>query len=71
MGPWTLQTSGDSATATGYSRVYLAEGETIGIYRISLNRWRFERRAEGWRVINRRTRLLGHAEALEVFRTPA
>jgi ketosteroid isomerase-like protein len=67
MGPAVVEIQGDRATAVGYSRVYLADGGRVGIYRVSTNRWRLERRQGQWRVVERTTRLLGHTEALMPF----
>jgi len=68
IGPAIVHVDGDRATATGYSRVYLRTGDSIGIYRVSFNHWDLERRAGAWCITHRKTRLLGHAEALAVFR---
>lgn len=67
IGPAVVTVEGDRATALGYSRVYLQRDGDIGIYRVSYNRWQLERTAEGWRIVHRLTRLLGHAEASSVF----
>jgi len=68
IGPAVVRIDGDRAVALGYSRVYLQGDAGIGVYRVSLNRWLLERRGEEWQIVHRRTRLLGHAEALSVFR---
>ena len=70
IGPAVVDIEGDRATAVGYSRVYLAEQGRVGIYRVSTNRWRFERRQGGWEVVQRTTRLLGHTESLMPFAGP-
>lgn len=44
---------GDTATATGYSRVYLHTANGYEIWRVSANRWEFRRTADGWRVTRR------------------
>jgi len=67
IGPAVVELHGDRAVATGYSRVYLRNGDDIGIYRVSCNRWELERRAGTWRIARRTTRLLGHPEAKAVF----
>lgn len=68
IGPAVVTLEGDRATALGYSRVYLKGADGIAIYRVSFNRWELERRAERWIIVRRLTRLLGHAEALAIFR---
>lgn len=67
IGPAVVRIDGDHATALGYSRVYLRDGADIGVYRVSYNLWRLERRGGEWQIVHRRTRLLGHAEARSVF----
>ena len=59
IGPSTLRVAGDAATATGYSRVYLREGEGFRLWRVAANRWEFERREGGWKVARRTNRLIG------------
>jgi uncharacterized protein (TIGR02246 family) len=70
IGPAVVELDGDRAVATGYSRVYVRRGDAFGIYRVSLNRWELARRDEGWRIVRRTTRLLGHAEARALFAGP-
>jgi uncharacterized protein (TIGR02246 family) len=67
IGPAVVEINGDRAVATGYSRVYLRKDESIGIYRVSFNRWELERRDGEWLIARRTTRLLGHDEARKVF----
>jgi hypothetical protein len=67
IGPAVVEVTGDRATAVGYSRVYLADQGRVAIYRVSTNRWRLERRAGHWTVVERTTRLLGHTETLMPF----
>ena len=44
---------GDSATATGYSRVYRYRDGAHEIWRVSANRWEFRRTPDGWRITRR------------------
>jgi uncharacterized protein (TIGR02246 family) len=53
MGPFSVHVSGDTATATGYATVYVAEGENRKIWRQSLGRWTLARTPDGWRVTRR------------------
>ena len=64
QGPLAVEVTGDRAVATGYSRVYLRRADAIVIYRVSFNRWELERRSDGWEIVRRDTRLLGHPDAL-------
>lgn len=59
---------GDKAVATGYSRVYLNQGDHWRVERASANRWELVRASEGWRVQNRINRLLnGQPEARDLL----
>lgn len=53
MGLPMVAISGDRATATGYSRVYLHDGDGWRVARTSANRWELQRTDRGWRVANR------------------
>jgi uncharacterized protein (TIGR02246 family) len=68
IGPAVVQVDGDSALAVGYSRVYLRTGDTVGIYRVSVNRWELLKEDGRWLIARRTTRLLGHEEAAELLR---
>src|SRR5262249_26644846 len=68
MGPFVIRLEDQRAVATGYSRVYLAGPEGTCIYRVSFNRWFLVKRGCEWLIERRKTRVLGHAEALEVLR---
>jgi uncharacterized protein (TIGR02246 family) len=68
IGPAVVTVDGDRAEARGYSRVYLHGDDGIAIYRVSFNRWQLQRRAGEWIIVHRLTRLLGHDEAVAVFR---
>jgi len=60
---------GDRAVSTGYSRVYLNDGDGFRVWRASSNRWEFERRPEGWRAVSRVNRALdGTEEARQLLR---
>jgi uncharacterized protein (TIGR02246 family) len=67
IGPAVIELAAARAVATGYSRVYLATPAGTHIYRVSFNRWELERRDGGWLITRRVTRLLGHAEAKQIF----
>lgn len=67
IGPAVVEVEGDRAVATGYSRVYLRRGDGIEVFRVSFNRWEFERRDGEWQIAQRTTRLLGHEEARKIF----
>jgi uncharacterized protein (TIGR02246 family) len=69
IGPAVVTIEGpDRASAVGYSRVYLATRAGTHVYRVSLNRWELVKEQDGWRIARRTTRILGHPDALDVFR---
>lgn len=67
IGPAVVRVDGDRAVATAYSRIYKRDGETIGLWRLSFNRFELERRDGRWRIARRTTRMLGHDEAHALF----
>jgi uncharacterized protein (TIGR02246 family) len=69
IGPAIVEVAGERAVATGYSRVYLSTRAGTHVYRVSFNRWELVKGGGQWRIARRTTRLLGHAEALALFRT--
>jgi len=74
IGPVLIKVDGDSAEATGYSRIYHREnkGEAddhIRLFRIGFNRWELARQTDGgWLITRRVSRVLGEIEAHEIFR---
>jgi SnoaL-like protein len=59
---------GDRAVATGYSRVYLNQGDHWRVERAGANRWELVRIAGRWRVSGRKNRLLnGTGEARDLL----
>ena len=63
-----ITVEGDRAVATGYSRVYLNQGDHWRVERAGANRWELVRTTAGWRVQNRVNRLLnGQPEALALL----
>jgi ketosteroid isomerase-like protein len=59
---------GDRAVATGYSRLYLRDGDGFRVWRVAANRWELQRTADGWQVTNRVNRVLdGRADARELL----
>jgi len=65
-----VHVDGDHAVATGYSRVYRADGHGgFEVWRVSANRWELERGPDGWRAVHRVNRLLdGRDESRRILR---
>lgn len=60
--------NGDTARATGYSRVYRHSKDGFYVWRLSANHWEFVRTPDGWRVARRTNRLLdGNPVARELL----
>jgi len=60
---------GDTARATGYSRVYRHVGDGYEVWRVSANHWEFRRTPAGWKVTRRVNRTLdGSEEARQILR---
>jgi uncharacterized protein (TIGR02246 family) len=71
MGPFTVEVSGDAATATGYATVYVAAEAGRLVWRQSLSRWTLQRRPEGWRVQRRESWAIGRAQGQAIARDGA
>jgi ketosteroid isomerase-like protein len=67
IGPAVVSVDGDRAVATAYSRIYRRDGDAIGLWRLSFNRFELERRDGRWQIVRRTTRMLGHEEAHGLF----
>lgn len=67
IGPAVVHVAGDGAVATAYSRIYKRDGDAIGLWRLSFNRFELERRDGRWQIARRITRMLGHDEAHALF----
>jgi uncharacterized protein (TIGR02246 family) len=69
IGPAVVVFDGDGrASATGYSRVYLATRAGTHIYRVSMNRWELVKENGAWLIARRTTRALGRPDTLEALR---
>lgn len=69
LGPDEVWLDGDTAYATGYSRLYLREGDDFRLLRLSINSWTFKRQSDGaWLIHHRATRPRGGAEAHQILK---
>jgi ketosteroid isomerase-like protein len=59
MAPFVIEISGDRAVATGYMRVYWRQGDDVGLWRLSVNRWELVRRSGEWQVAKRWSTRIG------------
>jgi ketosteroid isomerase-like protein len=59
---------GDTASATGYTRVYRHTDEGYDVWRVSANHWEFRREPDGWRVTRRTNHVInGGPEASRIL----
>jgi SnoaL-like domain len=64
-----VHVDGDRAVATGYSRLYVKEGDGWKVERASANRWELVRSETGWSVQNRVNRMLdGSSDGRELLK---
>lgn len=65
----TITLDGDRAEAVGYSFVAENAGDAFSLWRASINRWLLRRTGDGWRIVERRNRVLdGSEESLALLR---
>ena len=67
VGPVCVEVAEGVAKSTGYSRLYRRENETFNLMRLAINEWHFKRRASGWVIVSRESRLLGEDEAQQLL----
>ena len=68
MGPFSVEVDGDTATATGYATVYIAEAGRRKIWRQSLGRWELSRVNGRWVVTRRSSWASGRPEGQQAAR---
>ncbi len=68
VGPLQIELDGDTASASGYSRLYHAEGETVRLVRLGLNRWWLRREEGGWRIRRRTSCPVGSDAAQQLLK---
>lgn len=68
LSPHTMTLSGNEALATGYSIVMRKAGDAFEPWRVSANRWTFERRDGEWKVARRDNAPLdGSRDAIDIL----
>jgi hypothetical protein len=68
VGPCVVKIDGDKASATGYSRLYLKDGESPRLMRLGMNHWQFQRSEGQWLICFRRSTLVGTDEAQQILK---
>lgn len=68
MGPFTVDVSGDTATATGYATVFVAGEDGREVWRQSLSRWTLQRESGRWKVVRRESWAIGREPGQAIAR---
>ncbi|MEH6583895.1 MAG: nuclear transport factor 2 family protein, partial [Halioglobus sp.] len=68
VGPLSVQVHGDSASVTGYSRLYHSEAENVRLVRLGFNQWLLRREEGGWRIQRRKSCPIGSDAAQRLLR---
>ena len=69
IGPVVVEVDGDSARATGYTRIYVATDDSFEMFRIGCNQWELERSGSTWQINKRTSRVLGSLESQAILRS--
>jgi len=68
IGPAVVHVDGDTATATGYTRIYRREGDDFRMFRMAVNHWELVKQEGRWWVHRRHSQVLGAADAQDLMR---
>jgi ketosteroid isomerase-like protein len=68
VGPLQVELDGESASATGYSRLYHAEQEDVRLVRLGFNRWLLRKEEQGWKIQRRTSCPVGSEAAQQLLR---
>lgn len=71
VGPLTVELDGDTARATGYSRLYHYREERPELMRLGVNEWELHRQGDRWYISRRTSRLIAESSAQAVLRRAA
>ena len=70
-GPVTVELNGNSARATGYSRLYRNPDDNLQLMRLAINEWTFARVNGHWLIASRESRVLGEDQAQQLLHRAA
>ena len=68
IGPAVVHVDGDSATATGYTRIYHREGDDFRMIRMAANHWELVKQDGRWWVHRRYSQVLGESDVQDLMR---
>jgi ketosteroid isomerase-like protein len=69
IGPMAVVVDGDTAVATGYSRIYHRVDDEIRLLRLGANQWELVRIDGDWRIRRRTVRMVGTDEGQRLLRS--
>ncbi|MEP5566710.1 MAG: nuclear transport factor 2 family protein [Halioglobus sp.] len=68
VGSLHVSLEGESATVTGYSRLYHSQGEDVRLVRLGFNRWLLRKEAQGWKIQRRTSCPIGSEAAQQLLK---
>lgn len=71
VGPLTVEVDGDTARATGYSRLYQSHAGQPQLMRLGVNAWELRRQKGRWYIARRTSRLVSESTAQALLRGAA
>lgn len=60
--PW-VRVDGDRAVAVNCTQLYRKTGDGYAVFSVAQNVWKLERKADGWKIVERFNRLIGDDDA--------
>lgn len=68
IGPAVVNVDGDTATATGYTRIYHREGDDFRMFRMAVNHWELVKQEGRWWVHRRYSQVLGESDVQDLMK---
>ena len=68
VGPLQVELDGESASVTGYSRLYHAQQENVRLVRLGFNRWLLHKEEHVWKIRRRTSCPVGSEAAQKLLR---
>ncbi len=68
IGPAVVHVDGDTATATGYTRIYHREDDDFRMFRMAVNHWELVKQDGRWWVHRRYSQVLGGTDVQDLMR---
>ncbi|MDG2304444.1 MAG: nuclear transport factor 2 family protein [Candidatus Binatia bacterium] len=68
IGPAVVTMAGETASATGYPRIYLRENDDFRLFRMAVNHWELVKNDERWWIHRRTSVALGESDVQDLMR---